>query len=162
METLLLRREREVTSELSNGLGPRTDTKPPLGPVHTDANVLRRLVETAVERPRKSLQSVAVVDSEPTAGSSSEPFADGGTALERLIECWAEVAVSHAIVRTIDDPAGLIATVAGIDGAWGFGESEAGALDDLRSVLVDWASLKLEDGDDDIPSMEGIHLVTAP
>ena len=93
---------------------------------------------------------------------AQRPPACGGTALERLVERWAEVAVSYAIVRTIDDPAGLIATVAGIDGAWGFGQSEDEALDDLRSVLVDWASLKLEDGDDDIPSMEGVHLVTAP
>ena len=79
-----------------------------------------------------------------------------------MIERWAEVAASRAIVRTINDPAGHVATVAGIDGAWGFGPSEDEALVDLRSVLVDWASLKLEDGDDDIPSMEGIHLVTAP
>ncbi len=77
------------------------------------------------------------------------------------VERWAKVAVSHAVVRTINDPAGVVATVAGIDGAWGFGQSEDEALEDLRSVLVDWASLKLEDGDDDIPSMEGVHLVTA-
>ena len=91
-----------------------------------------------------------------------KPPADDGTARERSIARWAEVAVSHATVRTIDDPAGLIATVAGIDGAWGFGRSEDEVLDDWRSVLVDWASLKLEDGDDDIPAMEGVHLVTAP
>lgn len=79
--------------------------------------------------------------------------------LERLIVRWAEAAVSHAIVRSIDDPNGLVATVAGIDGAWGFGDSANEALQDLRSVLIDWASLKLKDGDDDIPSMEGLHLV---
>lgn len=90
-----------------------------------------------------------------------EPRADDGTARDLLIERWAEIAVSHAIVRSINDPAGLVATVAGIEGAWGFGQSKDEALDDLRSVLVDWASLKLEDGDDDIPSMEGVHLVTA-
>ena len=72
-------------------------------------------------------------------------------ARERLVEGWAEAAISHATVRTINDPAGLVATVAGIDGAWGFGQSEDEALDDLKSVLVDWASLKLQDGDD-IPS----------
>ena len=77
------------------------------------------------------------------------------------VERWAKVAVSHAIVRAISDPSGFIATVTGIDGAWGFGQSEDEALEDLRSVLVDWASLKLQDGDDDIPSMEGVYLVTA-
>ena len=92
---------------------------------------------------------------------SSEAEADGspGTALDRLIARWAEIAVSHAMVRPIDDPAGHVATVAGIEGAWGFGDTEEGALDELRSVLLGWASLKLEDGDDDIPSMEGVHLV---
>ena len=37
---------------------------------------------------------------------------------------------------------------------------ESSGLD--SGLLVDWASLKPEDGDDDIPSMEGVHLVTAP
>lgn len=61
----------------------------------------------------------------------------------------------------MNDPEGLVATVAGIDGAWGFGNSNSSeeALEDLQSVLIDWATLKLEDGDEDIPSMEGLHLV---
>ena len=84
---------------------------------------------------------------------------DDGAALDRLIGRWADAAVGHATVRRIEDPAGLVATVFGISGAWGFGESTQEALGDLRSVLVDWAVLKLEDGDDDIPSMEGVHLV---
>ena len=77
------------------------------------------------------------------------------TPREGLIERWADAAASHAMVRTINDPAGLVATAAGIDGAWGFGPSEEEALKDLRSVLVDWANLKVEDGDNDIPSLEG-------
>ena len=64
-------------------------------------------------------------------------------------------------VSDIRDPAGFVATVAGIEGAWGFGDSSEEALEELESVLIDWASLKLEDGDDDIPSMEGVHLVIA-
>lgn len=87
-----------------------------------------------------------------------EPFSDG-TVLNRLLSQWAEVAVSHAVVREINDPPGLIATVAGIDGAWGFAGTPEEALTELRSVLIDWARLKLEDGDEDIPSMEGVHLV---
>ena len=96
------------------------------------------------------------------AGSQSRGYelvSDPGTVLDRLIARWAEIAVSHAIVRSIDDPAGYVATVAGIEGAWGFGDSDEGALDELKSVLIGWASLKIEDGDDDIPSMEGVHLV---
>ena len=94
----------------------------------------------------------------PQAG---EAESDGhpGSALDRLIASWAEIAVSHAIVRCINDPTGHFATVAGIEGAWGLGDTEQGALEELRSVLIGWAYLKLEDGDDDIPSMEGVHLV---
>ncbi len=76
----------------------------------------------------------------------------------KLVGLWAKIAVSHATVRSINDPVGAVATVAGIDGAWGFGTSTEQALQDLESVLIDWATLKLEDGDDDIPSMEGVHL----
>lgn len=78
----------------------------------------------------------------------------------KLIEQWAEIAVSHATVCDINDPVGMIAKVVGIKGALGFGHSEKEALDELKSVLIDWATLKLDDGDDDIPSMEGVHLVT--
>lgn len=104
-------------------------------------------------------------DEEPTeeqdAPQAGEAEYDGslGSALDRLVATWAEVAVSHAMVRSIDDPSGHIATVAGVKGAWGLGDSEEAALDELRSVLIGWACLKLEDGDDDIPSMEGVHLV---
>ncbi len=84
---------------------------------------------------------------------------DSGVAIDRLIALWAEIAVSHAIVRPTYDPAGYVATVVSIEGAWGLGDSQEAALDDLKSVLIGWASLKLEDGDDDIPSMEGVNLV---
>ena len=80
-------------------------------------------------------------------------------ALQNLIARWAAVAVSHATCLSIDDPPGLIATVVGVEGAWGFGGTRGEALEDLHSVLTDWATLKLRDNDNDIPSMEGVHLV---
>ena len=76
------------------------------------------------------------------------------------IQRWSEIASSQAVLRDIDDPPGFVATVSGVKGAWGFGESKQAAIDELRSVLVGWVTLKLEDGDDDIPSMEGVKLVT--
>lgn len=97
-------------------------------------------------------------DVDTLADDEQDPFSVVSV-LERLLSQWAEVAVSHAVVREIDDPPGLIAAVAGIEGAWGFGASPEEALAELKSVLIDWARLKLEDGDDDIPSMEGVHLV---
>ena len=87
------------------------------------------------------------------------PVLNEGEALSRLIEQWADAAVSHAVIRDREDPSELIATVAGIDGAWGHGDSDEEALKDLKSVLIDWVHLKLQDGDDDIPNMEGLHLV---
>ena len=78
-----------------------------------------------------------------------------------LIERWAEIAASQAVLSRIDDPPGFIATVNRVKGAWGFGDSKQAAIDDLRSVLVGWVTLKLEDGDDDIPSMEGVQLAAS-
>lgn len=74
---------------------------------------------------------------------------------------WAEVAVSDAVTRRIDDPPGLIATVDGVEGAWGYGDTHEEALADLESVLRDWAAMKLRDGDPDIPQIKGVHLVSA-
>ena len=85
----------------------------------------------------------------------------GDAVAENLVGRWAKLAVQHAAVRRVDDPDGVVATVAGVDGAWGFGSSREEALEDLESVLFDWASLKLEDGDDDIPIMEGVKLAIA-
>ncbi len=107
------------------------------------------------------LLSSGQTDDESAASHEDDPAPNRGAALMRLVGLWAEVAVAHATVRAIRDPAGFVATVAGIEGAWGFGDSSEEALEELESVLIDWASLKLEDGDDDIPSMEGVHLVIA-
>ena len=87
-----------------------------------------------------------------------EPVYVGDVRL-KLIALWAEAAVRHAIVRPLEDTNEFIATVAGLRGAWGAGHTAAAALSDLQSVLIDWATLKLDDGDSDIPDMEGIRLV---
>ena len=79
-----------------------------------------------------------------------------------LIVLWADIAVRHAIVRRIADPDELVATVVGIPGAWGSGATPDEALGELHSVLIGWATLKLDDGDRDIPDMEGIRLVLDP
>ena len=93
------------------------------------------------------------------AVQAAEDPAPAGDVRHKLIALWAETAVRHAIVRPIDDPAELVATVAGIPGAWGAGATPDEALGELHSVLIGWATLKLEDGDQDIPDMEGIRLV---
>ena len=80
---------------------------------------------------------------------------------EELVKRWIRIAIFHAVCRPIKDPVGFIASVAGVDGAWGFGESRDEALQELESVLTEWVALKLKNGDDDIPNMEHIDLVSA-
>ena len=89
----------------------------------------------------------------------TEPLPSYEEALQRLIALWAEKALFHAMVRDIDDPAGMVASVAGIKGPRGFGRSSEEALEALESALIDWADTKLKNGDDDIPSMGGVRLV---
>ena len=81
---------------------------------------------------------------------------------EDLVNQWAKIAVSRARTESINDPVGVVATVAGLKGPWGFGHTPEEALTELESVLVDWVTLKLEDGDNDIPEMEGVHLSESP
>ena len=83
---------------------------------------------------------------------------DAETNLEALLTLWSKAAVEKAVVRSIQDPEGYIATVAGARGAWAFGETEAEALTEMESVLYGWAELKTEDGDDDIPIMGEVDL----
>ena len=81
---------------------------------------------------------------------------------EDLVNQWAKIAVSHARTESINDPVGVVATVTGLKGPWGFGHTSEEALNELESVLVDWVTMKLEDGDNDIPDMEGVHLSESP
>ena len=83
-------------------------------------------------------------------------------ALQKLVDQWAEAAVTFAAVEAIQDPDGFVATISGLAGPWAFGESKEQALVELDSVLRDWAAIKLADGDDDIPPMKGIHLTPPP
>lgn len=75
------------------------------------------------------------------------------------IEEWAAAAVRAAVVQPSAEPGELIATVGAAPGAWGAGATADAALAELHEVLIGWAILKLEDGDRDIPDMEGIRLI---
>ena len=80
---------------------------------------------------------------------------------EELAKRWIRIAMFHAICRPIQDPVGFIASIAGVDGAWGFGETCNDALVELESVLAEWLDLKLTNRDSDIPKMEHIDLAYA-
>ncbi len=69
---------------------------------------------------------------------------------------WSDAAMSQAMVRAVG-PDEFVATVAGLQGALGYGGSEQEALESLRSGLADWVHVQLEHGVDDIPVLGGIN-----
>ena len=73
------------------------------------------------------------------------------------IERWATAAVNEAEVKPLDEE-GYFAMVSGARGAWACEPTADEAVAVLKEVLVDWATLKVADGDDDIPSFGGISL----
>ena len=74
-----------------------------------------------------------------------------------LVQKWVQNAARLAETRRLSDGVWL-ATAAGIRGAAAEGESRREALAELPLVLFDWASLKIEDKDGDIPILGGIDL----
>ena len=50
------------------------------------------------------------------------------------------------------------AEIPGFAGVWANGDTEDACREELREVLKEWLALKLRDGDDDIPVMDGIDL----
>ena len=92
-------------------------------------------------------------------GTRSGALTDRGTGIPPgLIEKWATAAAAQAVVEPMEAPDGYYAEVAETPGAWGYGETEDEALSVLHSVLIGWASLKLADGDTDIPMIGGVSL----
>ena len=74
-----------------------------------------------------------------------------------LVERWATAALNEAEVKSLEEE-GYFVTVAAALGAWACEPTVDEAMAVLKDVLVDWATLKLADGDDDIPSFGGIGL----
>lgn len=70
---------------------------------------------------------------------------------------WATTAIEYAKVKNLDGE-GYFVSVAGAPGAWACEPTVGEAVKVLQSVLVDWATLKLADGEDDIPVFGGINL----
>ena len=92
-------------------------------------------------------------------GVRSGALTDRGAEIpSNLITKWAEAAAAQALVEPMEAPDGYYAEVAETPGAWGYGATEDEALSVLHSVLIGWASLKLADGDTDIPVMGGVSL----
>ncbi len=75
---------------------------------------------------------------------------------QKILSNWVDAAMRHHSVKEIA-PGEFVATVAWIQGAIGYGGSEADTVDSLRYGLADWLHLKLVDGDDDIPVLGGLN-----
>ena len=74
-----------------------------------------------------------------------------------LVKAYADLAAGHAAVRELE-PGVFVATVVGLEGAWGDGDSVKAALDSLREAIVGWVAVKRRLGAADIPQMEGLDL----
>jgi hypothetical protein len=74
-----------------------------------------------------------------------------------LILRYADLAVRHAIVEPQDDGQWL-ATIHGFPGVWAREQSAVEALEVLKEVVFEWALLKIEDSDRDLPSVGDIDL----
>jgi len=79
--------------------------------------------------------------------------------LLRLLELWADEALRFADTEELDDPPGVFGSVPGLEGAWGCASTKEEALADLRSTLVEWARLVLQDADQELPVMGGVRLM---
>ena len=73
------------------------------------------------------------------------------------IERWAMEALEQAEVKSLGQE-GYSVSVVAAPGAWACEPTVDEAMKVLHEVLVDWATLKLADGEDDIPAFGGISL----
>ncbi len=74
-----------------------------------------------------------------------------------LVEKYADLAVRHAMVMQEDDGMWL-AKIDGFPGVWASEPSVVEALAVLKEVVFEWALLKIEDADRDLPPLGDINL----
>ena len=105
----------------------------------------------------------------PTDTDFGEPLPDFVYWAESLrethgaeIKLWAAKQIGDVLFRLDPDSpdARLFATVPGCAGAWAEGATPEEAVSEMFTVLVDWVSLKLADGDSDIPHMNALPAAT--
>ncbi len=111
-----------------------------------------RPVLTLVKDDPDTTSWVGLTESQarPDALSVSDP-------LGRIVNQWVELATRHARTRHVGGL--IVADVVGVPGAWAEGATAEEALGALPEVLTAWVHLKINDGDRDIPAMEGVKLV---
>ncbi len=75
----------------------------------------------------------------------------------QLIEKYAALAVRHAVLKQVEDGE-WFATIPNFRGVWAKDATEEKTLEALREVVVDWAVLKVQHEDRDLPELEEINL----
>ena len=65
---------------------------------------------------------------------------------ERQIDDWVAKAWDRSIVEPIADPEGYVAECDAAPGAVAFGRTAEEARAEMRTVLIDWAALRVERG----------------
>lgn len=75
----------------------------------------------------------------------------------QLVERYALLATQRATTEKLDDGS-WYAEVANLPGVWAQGASEKETLAELKSVVRDWALLKIVDQDKDLPIIDEIDL----
>lgn len=82
----------------------------------------------------------------------------GGRVLPlELIARYARLAVRRAVTKQRESGK-WFAEVPNFPGVWAEGDTEDQALNELEDVVCEWAVLKLESGDRDLPELEDINL----
>lgn len=74
-----------------------------------------------------------------------------------LIDRYAKLAVRSASLKRLESGE-LFAEIEGMPGVWARGTSEKEVLEQLEEVIEDWTALKIQDGDKDLPIINGINL----
>ena len=73
-----------------------------------------------------------------------------------LVDAYVARAMQHAYTRKVE-PGTWFSSVAGLDGAWGDGDTPDEARCELREALTGWIAVKRRLGHE-IPALEGLDL----
>ena len=121
---------------------------------HRGAVLIEELETWLVESPEEAFTASAVAPGEVVTEVVTEDV-EGLPLL--LVKLYAEIALRHATSREVD-PGVWMATVVGLDGAWGDGDTPEEALEELHDAIMGWVAVKRRVGATDIPPMEGVDL----
>jgi predicted RNase H-like HicB family nuclease len=79
------------------------------------------------------------------------------TMAQGILTDYCAAAMRHARFERMEDGRWW-AEIPPCPGVWGTGATQAAAAADCRDALEGWILLKLRDGDDDLPTIDGLTL----